>query len=90
MHSFEGFATLSCITRLPHYNWNTAVDIVGPSNLVTFAKALPEHWKLLMAYWVGDPEKEQHSLKERFPITYVSNIKSNNHFNDNTRSKYPK
>ena len=74
--SFGGFATLSCITRLPHYNWKTAVDIVGPSNLVTFAKAVPEHWKRLMAEWVGDPEKEQDFLKERSPITYVDNIKS--------------
>ena len=74
--SFGGFATLSCITRLTHYNWKTAVDIVGPSNLVTFAKAVPEHWKRLMAEWVGDPEKEQDFLKERSPITYVENIKS--------------
>jgi Prolyl oligopeptidase family len=36
--SFGGFATLSCITRLRQYNWKAAVDIVGPSNLVTFAK----------------------------------------------------
>ena len=36
--SFGGFATLSCVTRLPDY-WAAAVDIVGPSNLVTFAKA---------------------------------------------------
>jgi dipeptidyl aminopeptidase/acylaminoacyl peptidase len=74
--SFGGFATLSCITRLPHYNWKAAVDIVGPSNLVTFAKAVPKHWKRLMAEWVGDPEKEQDFLKERSPITYVYNIKS--------------
>ena len=45
--SFGGFATLSCITRLPQYNWKAAVDIVGPSNLVTFVKTVPEHWKKL-------------------------------------------
>ena len=54
--SFGGFATLSCITRLPQYNWKVAVDIVGPSNLITFAKAVPEHWKRFMAELVGDPE----------------------------------
>jgi Tol biopolymer transport system component len=53
--SFGGFATLSCITRLPQYNWKAAVDIVGPSNLVTFAKAVPEHWKRFMGELVGDP-----------------------------------
>src|SRR5690606_946879 len=34
--SYGGFATLSCVTRLPDY-WAAAVDIVGASNLVTFA-----------------------------------------------------
>jgi dipeptidyl aminopeptidase/acylaminoacyl peptidase len=72
--SFGGFATLSCITRLSQYNWKAAVDIVGPSNLVTFAKAVPEHWKRFMGELVGDPEKEEDLLKERSPITYVDNI----------------
>ncbi|MGC2570170.1 MAG: prolyl oligopeptidase family serine peptidase [Candidatus Nitrosopolaris sp.] len=72
--SFGGFAALSCITRLPQYNWKAAVDIVGPSNLVTFAKAVPEHWKRFMGELVGDPEKEESFLKERSPITYVDNI----------------
>ena len=38
--SYGGFATLMCASRLPEY-WAAAVDIVGPSNLVTFAKAVP-------------------------------------------------
>jgi len=73
--SFGGFATLSCITRLPQYNWKAAVDIVGPSNLVTFAKSVPEHWKRFMGELVGDPEKEDF-LNERSPITYVDNIEA--------------
>ena len=72
--SFGGFAALSCIIRLPQYNWKAAVDIVGPSNLVTFVKAVPEHWKRFMGELVGDPEKEEGFLKERSPITYVDNI----------------
>ena len=72
--SFGGFATLGCITRLPQYNWKAAVDIVGPSNLVTFAKSVPEHWKRFMGELVGDPEKEESLLKERSPITYVDKI----------------
>jgi dienelactone hydrolase len=72
--SFGGFATLSCITRLSQYNWKAAVDIVGPSNLVTFAKAVPEHWKRFMGELVGDPEKEEEFLKERSPITHVDSI----------------
>ncbi len=72
--SFGGFATLSCITRLPQYNIKAAVDIVGPSNLITFIKTVPEHWKKLTFELVGNPEKEESFLKERSPITFVDNI----------------
>ena len=74
--SFGGFATLSCITRLPQYNWKAAVDIMGPSNLVTFAKAVPDHWKRFMGELVGDPEKEEDFLTERSPITHVDKTKA--------------
>jgi len=73
--SFGGFATLSCISRLPEY-WAAAVDIVGPSNLVTFAKAVPPTWKRFMAKWVGDPETEVEFLMSRSPITYVDRIRA--------------
>jgi dipeptidyl aminopeptidase/acylaminoacyl peptidase len=71
--SYGGFATLSCVTRLPEY-WAVAVDIVGPSNLVTFAKAVPPHWRRNMVKWVGDPETEVDFLLERSPISYVENV----------------
>ncbi len=32
--SYGGFAVLTCVTRLPDY-WAAAVDIFGPSNLIT-------------------------------------------------------
>ena len=73
--SFGGFATLSCVSRLPDY-WAAAVDIVGPSNLVTFATAVPPTWRRLMASWVGDPDTEQDFLLERSPITYVDQIRA--------------
>lgn len=73
--SFGGFATLSCLSRLPQY-WTAGVDIVGPSNLVTFAKAVPPTWRRLMASWVGDPETEADFLLERSPITYVDQIRA--------------
>lgn len=71
--SFGGFATLSCISRLPDY-WAVAVDLVGPSNLVTFAKAVPPTWRRMMAQWVGDPETEADFLMSRSPVTYVDQI----------------
>ncbi|MCB8958734.1 MAG: S9 family peptidase [Ardenticatenales bacterium] len=73
--SFGGFATLSCVTRLPQY-WAAAVDIVGPSNLVTFTKAVPEFWKRYMKAWVGDPDEDRDMLLERSPISYVNNIEA--------------
>ena len=73
--SFGGFATLSCVSRLPEY-WAAAVDIVGPSNLVTFARAVPPTWRRMMAKWVGDPETEAEFLMERSPITYVDQIRA--------------
>ncbi|MFL6363508.1 MAG: prolyl oligopeptidase family serine peptidase [Nitrososphaeraceae archaeon] len=74
--SFGGFATLNSITRLSQYNWKAAVDIVGPSNLVTFSKAVPEHWKRFMAELVGDSENEEEFLMKRSPISHVDNIKT--------------
>jgi len=73
--SFGGFATLSCVTRLSHY-WAAAVDIFGPSNLVTFTKAVPPFWKRFMKKWVGDPEEDYEMLMERSPISYVKNVEA--------------
>ena len=73
--SYGGFAVLTCVTRLPQY-WATAVDIFGPSNLVTFAKAVPPTWKRFIARFVGDPETEADFLMERSPITYVENVQT--------------
>ncbi|HEY2542949.1 MAG TPA: S9 family peptidase [Gaiellaceae bacterium] len=73
--SYGGFATLSCVTRLPEY-WRAAVDIVGPSNLLTFVRAVPPQWLRFMAEWVGDPDTEEEYLRERSPITYVDQVRA--------------
>lgn len=73
--SFGGFATLSCVSRLPDL-WAAAVSVVGPSNLVTFAKAVPPTWRAMMAQWVGDPETEVDFLMARSPITYADAIRA--------------
>lgn len=73
--SFGGFATLSAVTRLPEY-WAVGVDIVGPSNLISFTQSVPEFWKPIMKSWVGDPEEDKDMLIERSPITYVDNIRA--------------
>ena len=63
------------MTRLPEY-WSAAVDIVGPSNLVTFCRAVPPTWRRFMAKWVGDPDTEEDFLRERSPITYVDQVRA--------------
>jgi dipeptidyl aminopeptidase/acylaminoacyl peptidase len=73
--SYGGFATLTCVTRLPDY-WAAAVDIVGPSNLVTFSKAVPPTWRRFLDAWVGNPDTEADFLLERSPITYVENVRA--------------
>lgn len=73
--SYGGFATLTCVTRLPEY-WRAAVDIVGPANLITFVRAVPPQWLRFMAEWVGDPDTEEEFLRERSPITYVDQVQA--------------
>jgi dipeptidyl aminopeptidase/acylaminoacyl peptidase len=72
--SFGGFMVLTCITKAPEL-WNCAVDVFGPSNLVTFQQSIPEHWKPGVVELVGDPENDKQLLIERSPINYVDNIK---------------
>ena len=71
--SFGGFATLSCVSRLPG-RWAAAVALFGPSNLVTFASSVPPTWRRLMAEWVGDVETERDFLLARSPISYADDI----------------
>jgi len=71
--SFGGFATLSCVSRLPG-RWAAAVSVVGPSNLVTFTSSVPPTWLRFMAEWIGDPDTEADFLRDRSPITYVDQI----------------
>jgi dipeptidyl aminopeptidase/acylaminoacyl peptidase len=73
--SFGGFATLSAMTRLPRY-WACGVDLVGPSNLVTFAESVPPFWRHMMKRWVGDPDEDRDLLVERSPITYVEGVRA--------------
>jgi dipeptidyl aminopeptidase/acylaminoacyl peptidase len=73
--SYGGFAVLTCVTRLPDY-WAAAVDIFGPSNLLTFARAVPPTWRRMMKQFVGDPDEDAELLTERSPITYIENMQT--------------
>ena len=73
--SYGGFAVLTCVTRLPDY-WAVAVDIFGPSNLITAAKAVPPTWRRMMKRFMGDPDEDADLLRERSPMTYIENTKT--------------
>ena len=73
--SFGGFATLGALARLPEY-WAAGVDLVGPSNLVTFVQSVPPFWRSTMRDWVGDAEDDREFLLERSPITYIDHVRA--------------
>lgn len=74
--SYGGFAVLSCVARLPEFNWAAAVDLCGPSNLVTLAKASPPTIRTLVAAVIGDPDTDAEFLLSRSPVTYSDNIRA--------------
>ena len=72
--SYGGFATLTCITRLPEY-WRCAVELFGPCNLVTMLENDPPNWRRWNRLWIGDLKTDREKLIERSPITCVENVR---------------
>jgi dipeptidyl aminopeptidase/acylaminoacyl peptidase len=75
--SYGGYAALVGVTFTPDA-FACAVDIVGPSNLVTLLKSIPPYWepmKKLFAVRVGDVEKEEEFLRSRSPLFKADRIK---------------
>ena len=75
--SYGGYAALVGATFTPDL-FRCAVDIVGPSNLITLIESIPPYWKPLVATFherVGNPETEEEFLKSRSPLFYVGGIK---------------
>ncbi|WP_265522762.1 S9 family peptidase [Oerskovia flava] len=71
--SFGGFAALSCLSRLPDL-FAVGVSVVGPSNLVTLGRSVPESWRPIIAAWLGDPDDDHDFLMSRSPVTYADQI----------------
>ncbi|KAJ6644889.1 Dipeptidyl aminopeptidase BIII [Pseudolycoriella hygida] len=77
--SYGGYATLVGLTMTPDV-FACGVDLVGPSNLLTLVKSIPPYWepalnRLKKAIGPWDTEEEKEFLKQRSPLTFVSNIK---------------
>ncbi|MCL6642458.1 MAG: S9 family peptidase [Candidatus Bipolaricaulota bacterium] len=76
--SYGGYATLVGLTFTPEL-FACGVDIVGPSNLVTFINSIPPYWAPmieLLTTRVGDHRTEEgrQFLLSRSPLTYVDRI----------------
>ena len=75
--SYGGYATLVGVTFTPDA-FCCGVDIVGPSNLNTLIRSIPEYWKPAIAIWtqrVGDPNTEEDFLWSRSPLSRVDQIR---------------
>ncbi|MFE2753753.1 S9 family peptidase [Actinosynnema sp. NPDC059335] len=53
--SYGGFATLACLTLLPHL-WRAGVSECGPSDLLNDIRGFPPTWRKRAVDWIGDPD----------------------------------
>ena len=75
--SYGGYAALAGAAFTPDI-FCCAVDIVGPSNLVTLIKSIPPYWSTMLTMFykrVGNPDTEEEFLKSRSPLFKVDQIK---------------
>jgi dipeptidyl aminopeptidase/acylaminoacyl peptidase len=74
--SYGGYAALAGAAFTPDV-FRCAVDLCGPSNLLTLLASVPPYWKPMVAMMyakVGDPETEKDMLWERSPLSRVDDI----------------
>ncbi len=76
--SFGGYSTLAGLTFTPEV-FACGVDLVGPSNLITFIESIPPYWKPslhMLTTRVGDngTEEGRERLREHSPLTYAHRI----------------
>ncbi len=75
--SYGGYAALVGATFTPEV-FRCAVDVVGPSNLVTLIESIPPYWSTFLATFyerVGNPETEKEFLESRSPLFFVDRIR---------------
>ncbi len=74
--SYGGYAALVGATLTPDL-FSCAVDIVGPSNLITFIETIPPYWSNYLAMLherVGNPLTDRDFLTDRSPLSRVDRI----------------
>ena len=74
--SYGGYAALVGAAFTPSV-FAAAVDIVGPSNLITLIRSVPPYWAPLLAQFhnrVGNPDTEEEFLWSRSPLSRAADI----------------
>ncbi len=74
--SFGGYQSL-CAAAFAPDTFAAAVDLVGPSNLVSFMRSFPPQWETRKyRFWLrgGDPRSEVELLEERSPYHHADRI----------------
>lgn len=75
--SYGGYAALVGAAFTPDL-FSCAIDLVGPSNLITFINSIPPYWSTALEMFhkrVGNPDTEKTFLESRSPLFKVENIK---------------
>jgi dipeptidyl aminopeptidase/acylaminoacyl peptidase len=75
--SYGGYAALAGAAFTPDL-YCCAVDMVGPSNLITLIETIPPYWAPLIAQFhtrVGDPAKDRDFLWSRSPLSRADQIR---------------
>jgi dipeptidyl aminopeptidase/acylaminoacyl peptidase len=78
--SYGGYATLAGVTFTPDL-YAAAVDIVGPSNLVTLLSTIPPYWESIRKLFyarMGDPATPEGraQLERQSPLNHAAKIKT--------------
>lgn len=75
--SYGGFASLSCMTRLPEY-WRAGVSECGVADQVEDARNLPPTWRRRVVDWIGDVDDpaDAERLRQASPITHVDQVRA--------------
>lgn len=75
--SYGGFASLSCLTRLPEY-WRAGVSECGVADQIEDARNLPPTWRRRVVDWIGDVDNpaDRQRLVQASPITHVAQVRA--------------
>ncbi len=74
--SYGGYAALAGAAFTPEV-YRCAVDVVGPSNLITLIRSIPPYWepmKRIFDLRVGSVDTEEEFLKSRSPLFHADRI----------------